>query len=313
MSAGFPIYTIDQIKPLLDRPGVIAAVRDAFIRNARGQVQSPMPGHLLFKEAHGDCHIKYGHMAGSSSFAVKIATGFYDNERLGLPSANGVILLFDARTGAPQCLFQDEGWLTAWRTAAATAIAAHCLSPVADPVVGIVGTGLQAQLAPSWISELLPQARFVITGRDLAGTSTVAAAINATPISTVDQLLAVADIVITATPSAEPLFAASQVRQGTHFVALGADGPEKQELPTDLFARATHVLCDDIQQCAVLSDFGKAVGVGAIRLDHAMALGNVLGGDVTISRKPDHITIVDLSGLAAQDIAIADWFGTLLA
>jgi ornithine cyclodeaminase len=251
-------------------------------------------------------------MAGSPSFAVKIATGFYDNVRLGLPSANGVILLFDARTGAPRCLFQDEGWMTAWRTAAATAIAAHCLSPVADPLVGIVGTRLQAQLTPAWISEVLPGARFMITGRNPTRTHRVAAAIDATPVATVNQLLADADIVITATPSAEPLFAASQIRPGMHFVALGADGAEKQELPTDLFPRATHILCDDIQQCAVLSDFGKAVGAGAIGRDRAMSLGAVLGGDVTISRMPDDITIVDLTGLAAQDIAIADWFGTRL-
>lgn len=313
MSAAFAIYTIDQIRPLLDRRSIIAAVRDALIRHARGEVQSPMPGHLLFEAARGDCHIKFGHMAGSPSFAVKIATGFYDNDRFGLPSANGVILLFDATTGAPQCLFQDEGWMTAWRTAAATALAAHCLSPVADPLVGIVGTGLQAQLAPAWISELLPQSRFVITGRDPAGTAAVATTINATPIATVDQLLAVADIVVTATPSAEPLFAASQARPGTHFVALGADGPEKQELPTDLFARAAHVLCDDMQQCTVLSDFGKAVGAGAIMADRAMALGKLLGGDIAVSRERSDITIVDLTGLAAQDIAIANWFGSRLA
>ncbi len=309
MSSGFPIYSIEQIKPLLNRRGVIEAVRDALIRHARGEVQSPMPGHLLFEEAHGDCHIKFGHMAGSPSFAVKIATGFYDNPSLGLPSANGMIVLFDAHTGAPRCLFQDGGWMTAWRTAAATAIAAHCLSPVKDPLIGIVGTGLQAQLTPAWVLELLPEARFIMTGRDMTRTNKVAAASDATPVATTRELLAVADIVVTATPSATPLFDASLVRPGTHFVALGADGPEKQELPADLFVRATHVVCDDVPQCTKLSDFARAMRAGAAAEDDAIPLGRLLSGDQIITRLPDEISIISLTGLAAQDIAIADWFG----
>ena len=309
MSAGFPVYTIEQIRPLLNRGGVIDAVRDALIRHARGDVQSPMPGHLLFEEAHGDCHIKYGHMAGSPLFAVKIATGFYNNASLGLPSANGVILLFNAHTGAPLCLFQDGGWMTAWRTAAATALAAQCLSPVANPLVGIVGTGLQAQLTPAWVSELLPNARFIMTGRNMARTSQVAAASGATPVATTEELLAAADIVITATPSATPLFDASLVRRGTHFVGLGADGPEKQELPADLFELAAHVLCDDIAQCTRLSDFGKAVRAGSVSAQDAIPLGRMLSGDAIITRLPGEISIINLTGLAAQDIAIAQWFG----
>jgi len=308
VSAGFPIYTIEQIEPLLNRRGVIEAVRDALIRHARGEVRSPMPGHLLFEEARGDCHIKFGHMAGAPNFAVKIATGFYDNASLGLPSANGVILLLDARTGAPLCLFQDGGWMTAWRTAAATAIAAHWLSPEENPLIGIIGTGLQAQLTPAWLLELLPEARFIMTGRDMTRTSQIAATSGATPVATTQELLAMADIVITATPSAVALFDSSHVRQGTHFVALGADGPEKQELPADLFARATHIVCDDVPQCTKLSDFGRAVRAGVITADDAIPLGRLLSGDQVITHSPDEISIVSLTGLAAQDIAIAEWF-----
>lgn len=312
MRSDFPVYTIGQIEPLLDRRGIVDAVCEALIRHARGHVQSPMPGQLLFEDVRGDCHIKYGHLAGSPSFAVKIATGFQDNPRLGLPSGNGLILLFDAHTGAPQCLFQDGGWMTAWRTAAATALAARCLSPRSEPVVGIIGTGLQAQLTPAWTREVMPGARFLMTGRDISRTREAASACGAEAVGTVQDLLGEADIVITATPSTEPLFAAAAVRAGTHIVALGADGPEKQELPAELFTRAAHVVCDDVHQCAAFSDFGKAVDGGAIARDRAVALGHVLGGDVVIAREAGDITIADLTGLAAQDIAIAAWFGAKL-
>lgn len=313
MNTGFAIYTIDQIEPLLDRRGVIEAVREALVQHARGAVQSPMPGQLVFGDARGDCHIKYGHLSGSPSFAVKIATGFRDNGRLGLPTGNGLVLLFDACTGAPLCLFQDQGWMTAWRTAAATALAVQCLAPDGKHRIGIIGTGPQARLTPEWIRELLPDASFLMTGRDLVRTRETAALCGAEPVSTVAELLAAAEVVVTATTSAEPLFSAAAVRPGTHVVALGADGPEKQELPVELFARAAHVVCDDIRQCASLSDFGKAVDAGAIERRRALTLGHVLGGDVTTSRLASDITIVDLTGLAAQDIAVATWFGTRLA
>jgi ornithine cyclodeaminase len=313
MSARFPIHTIDDLLTLLNRRSIIAAVRDAMIRHSRGEVQSPMPGQLVFDEVHGDCHIKFGHMIGSPNFTVKVATGFYDNVALGLPSANGLSLLFDAQTGAPVCLFQDGGMMTAWRTSAATALAAHCLSPVSAPLIGIVGTGLQAQLSPAWISELLPEARYVMHGRDVARTVQAAAACGATAAPSLDGLLATADIVITATPSPEPLFHVDQTRPGMHFVALGADGPEKQELPTELFARADHILTDDHAQCLRMSEFGKAVVAGQVSPDADVALGSVLSEDAVLVRQPGDISIVDLTGLAAQDIAIANWFGSRLS
>jgi hypothetical protein len=140
VSAALDIVGIDALRPLLDRGRVIAAVRQALIWQSEGKVQSPLPGQLLFAEPHGDCHIKYGHVAGSPTFAIKVATGFYDNPRLGLPVNHGLILVFDALTGAPRVLIKDDGWLTAWRTAAATAIAAATLAPATIREVGVVGT-----------------------------------------------------------------------------------------------------------------------------------------------------------------------------
>src|ERR1700675_4050577 len=132
MTTALPIYTIEMLRPLLNRTEVISVVRGALIRHAEGAVQSPMPGQLTFPDVNGDCHIKYGYMSGAELFVVKVATGFYNNPQRGLAVNNGLMILFDATTGAPRCLFQDEGWMTAWRTAAAVALAAHCLAPRHD-------------------------------------------------------------------------------------------------------------------------------------------------------------------------------------
>ena len=243
------IYHLQELLPLLDKSAVIDAVKAALIAHAKGEVQSPMPGSLVFPEANGDCHIKYGQMDGSRHFAIKVATGFYDNPKRNLPASNGLIMVFDAETGIPQSLFLDEGWLTAWRTAAATALAAEILSPQPNPKIGIMGTGLQAQLAVEWIPLLLPKARFAMLGRNADTTLRVAAKLGIEAATNSAELLATCDIIITATPSAHELFSANAARPGMHFVGIGADGPEKAELPTGLFAKAAHILVDCPKQC----------------------------------------------------------------
>lgn len=312
MSDPLPTYALKDIRPLLQRGEVIAAVREAVIRHSAGEVQSPMPGQLTFPEVNGDCHIKYGHIRGADQFVVKIATGFYDNPQSGQPVNNGLMLLFDSRTGAPRCLFQDEGWMTAWRTAAAVALAAHCLAPRPAPHVGIIGTGQQAQLATQWVPEVLPGATFMLLGRDASRTRETADRCGARVAPSMASLLSNSDIVITTTPAAHALFAAEDAHPGQHFVAVGADGPEKQELPPQLFGRASVILTDDHAQCLALSDFGRAVRTGVIAADTDRALGDVLGARFALERKPAEITIADLTGLAAQDIAIANLlFGKL--
>ncbi len=307
-TGAFAIYTIDDLRPLLDHRPIIEAVRVALIQHSAGHVQSPMPGELRFPRAPGDCHIKFGHLMGEPSFAIKVATGFYNNAARGLPVNNGLTLVFDAETGVPQALFQDGGWLTAWRTAAATALAAHCLAPRRAPTIGMIGTGLQATLAVEWIEKLIPAARFLMLGRDPQRTAVIAGQCGATAARSIVELMAHSDIVVTATPSEAPLFDAELARPGMHFVGVGADSGGKHELPVALFGRAQTILTDDHHQCRALGDFGRAVRAGAVAEDADRAFGSALAGALPRDRQPADISIVDLTGLAAQDIAIANWF-----
>ena len=55
---------------------------------------------------------------------IKIASGFYDNPSMGLPSSNGMMLAFSSKTGMLEAILRDEGWLTDMRTAIGGATAA---------------------------------------------------------------------------------------------------------------------------------------------------------------------------------------------
>lgn len=318
MSTAFRVVGIDELRPLLDRKAVIAAVREALIWQAEGKVQSPLPGQLLFPEHNGDCHIKFGHVAGTPTFAIKVATGFYDNPKRGVPANAGLVLVLDATTGMPMTLLKDDGWLTAWRTVAAAALAAAALAPAGARTLGIVGTGQQGALAAEWLPDLLGPLDVVIWGRDVAKAEALAAERRAVgqraePVGTIEALLDVADVVVTTTPSKKALFDAARVRPGTHLLGLGADSPGKQEIPAALFGRAAHVLTDDLAQCLDHGDLHYAVRDGIIDAGRAVMLGHVLSGAVLLERRPDDITIVDLTGIAAEDIAISGLFSRKLA
>lgn len=302
------IIRLEALREVFDYDAILRVVEQALIDQAAGRVQAPLPGQLMFPDAIGDCHIKYGHIAGADSFAVKIATGFYRNPAQGLPVNNGLILTFDARTGEPTTLLLDEGWLTAWRTAAATALAATRLAPAHARALGVVGAGLQAQLALEWIGRLRPDWTRYLWARDAGKSTAVACSANAQSVSALSDLITEVDVVVTTTPSQAPLFAADQARSGQLFVGVGADSPGKQELPPALFARASWIAVDDIVQSADHGDWGSALRAGFSQLGLALQLGDVLSGEVQLDWTRGDVGIVDLTGIAAEDIAIAGLF-----
>ena len=317
MTSNLEIIGIERLRPLLDRKRVLDAVRQALILQAEGKVQSPLPGQLLFKKPYGECHIKYGHVEGGATFAIKVANGFYENSKRGLPTNHGLILVFDAETGVPRVLFNDQGWMTAWRTAAATAIAAETLAPREVSEIGIIGTGLQGGLAIEWIGETLAGKPFAVWGRN-EGTAaeTVARAKKdgrkVRLASGIKDILSACNVIVTATPANQALFAAADVRPGTHIVGIGADTPGKQEIPAELFPRAAHILCDDRAQCIDHGDVCYPVRNGLIDGKATVMLGDLLSGKVKRQRKDADISIADLTGIAAEDIAIAGVFSGLL-
>lgn len=307
------IIGLSGLRAVYDADAILQAVEQALIDHAAGRVQTPPPGQLLFDDPPGDCHIKAGYVTGTDAFAVKVATGFYANPSRGLPVNQGLILTFDARTGAPDSLLLDEGWLTAWRTAAATALAATRLAPASAHTFGVIGAGLQAELALEWIGRLRPGWRRLLWARDSEKRALLAARAQALAVEHVDDLIEAADVIVTATPSTAPLFAAERACRGQLFVGIGADSPGKQELPAGLFARAAWVVVDDAAQCADHGDWGSALRAGTSRPGAAILLGDVLSGAVMPDWSHGDVGLVDLTGIAAEDLAMAALFAARTA
>lgn len=298
-----------RIKELFQFDEAARRIENAYIAAAEGNVQTTAVGHLRFPQSNGDCHIKSGHIKGSASYVIKIASGFYDNPAKGLPSSNGMMLAFSATTGETIAILRDEGWLTNMRTAIGGALATRALARVDATRVLIIGTGIQARLHVASIANLMPERAFEfhIWGRNATAAQALTQDLNtlghaAKAVPNLEAEIPIVDIIVTTTTATSPLFNDGLVRKGTHVTAIGADCPGKQELPTGLVSSATSCVCDMAHQSLDHGEFQTA-----FRADRDLKvteLGHILSGAQPGRSSEDDITVADLTGIAAQDIAI---------
>ncbi|MFI1869757.1 ornithine cyclodeaminase family protein [Streptomyces jumonjinensis] len=301
-----PVFDTAAIERAATPRLVLDAVRGALIAHAERRTSVPPPLHLRFPDADGDCHVKAGRITGAADFTVKIVTGFYRNPGAGLPSNHGVVCVVSARTGRIRAILDDQGLLTAWRTAAAGALITHAMARPDATTLGVFGTGEQARLHIDWLAGLRPIGAVLVHGRSRARTRTFCDELTARgrparPASAEEA--AGADMVITATPATAPVLQAAHVRDGAQVTGIGADMPHKNELPPALFARAGMIATDDHDQCLDHGDFGHAVRAGAAAATGDVPAGLLLSGSV---ERPDGaVTVADLTGVGALDAALA--------
>ena len=131
--------------------------------------------------------------------------------------------------------------------------------------------------------------------------------IRVLPAKTVEQAVRGSDVVITVTPSREPLVRAEWVLPGTHITAVGADGPDKQELDVEVVKRADKVVADRLDQCIRLGEIHHAIEAGALRPEDVYAeLGEIAAGLKRGRTSDQEITVADLTGVGVQDAALAE-------
>jgi ornithine cyclodeaminase len=304
-----------EIRTLLDPKACIAAMEQAFAAYSTGQAQLPAVIHLDVPENDGEIHIKAGHLRGGYYYAVKMVSGFLNNPKLGMPANDGMIVLFDAKTGAPAAFLLDNGFITDVRTGAAGAAAAKYLARKKVGIVAVIGTGGQAfyQVQMLALERSFNEVR--VWGRDPLKAQARAdelgkrrnfPAMNFSVTESVKDAVEGADVVITVTASREPLIQAAWLQPGVTVIAVGSDGPDKQELEVDVLARADKIVADSIAQCWRLGEIHHAVESGAITKEKIYAeLGEITAGLKPGRTSEDEIIVCDLTGVGVQDVAAA--------
>jgi ectoine utilization protein EutC len=294
----------------------VACIEEAFHLLATKDVQMPPILSFHVPEYNGEVDVKTAYVPGLNEFAIKISPGFFDNPKLGLPSLNGLSVLFSAKTGIVRAVLLDNGYLTDVRTAAAGAVAARHLTREDSKVAGILGSGIQARFQLEALTLVRGIENAVIWGRDPQ--KAVACAlecaeklgITVTTVSSIGHVMAEADIVVTTTPSSTPLINADMLRPGQHITAMGSDADYKIELAPDVIPFATLFVADSIAQSITRGELRPAIGAGTVTDPSQFCeLGQIIAGQKPGRTSAQDITICDLTGTGIQDTAIAAFAG----
>jgi ectoine utilization protein EutC len=290
----------------------ISAVANGFTSLAAGEVTLPPIVRIDVPEHTGEVDIKTAYVRGLDSFAIKIAAGFFENYRLGLPTGSGMMVLVSARTGRPEAVLLDNGYLTDVRTGAAGALAARYLARKRVETAGVIGSGMQARYQMRALKQVRGFQQLMVYGivpdqvEEYAAEMASVLGVEVVQAADVETVVRNSDVVVTCTPAKEPYLKAEWLHPGLHITAMGTDAEDKQELYADALGRADLLVCDRKSQSFRLGEFHNGLEAGVISEDDPI----IELGELTSGRKPgreseEEITICDLTGVGVQDTAIA--------
>lgn len=291
----------------------IVCIEQAFESLATKAVVMPPIMRLDILDNNGEIDVKTAYIPGLDSLAIKISPGFFDNPSLGLPSVNGLMVLFSTRTGLVEALLLDNGYLTDVRTAAAGAVAAKHLSRADSQHAAIIGAGVQALLQLEALTLVREIKSATIWARDFDKAKKAANQIqnkldlDIFPCQTVFDATRDADIIVTTTPSSEPLLSLNDIKPGQHITAMGADAEHKNEIdPAVLADDRVCYFCDRLSQTRKLGELHHAIEKGLITSTAIYPeIGEVIAQQKPSRQTDSEITFCDLTGTGIQDTAIA--------
>jgi alanine dehydrogenase len=304
-------YGKRDVEALLDPASCLAAVE----RGLRDPHQSDVSGVVGLPLPHGSFHAKVaiggGGATGRRYLAAKLNMNLPGNPgSAGLPTIQGLLVLFDVATGSPLAVM-DSASITVRRTAAASALAARELANADATTVAFIGCGAQAIDHLAALRQVRPIDAVLAFDQDRGAAERFARrAADETGIGveiTADLRSATSrsHVIVTLTPSMQPIVGLDDVRPGTFIAAVGADNETKVEIEPALM-RAAIVVTDNRAQCSRIGDLRSAIAAGAMTLGDVRAdLSEVLRDPVRGRHDASDIVIFDSTGLPLEDVAAA--------
>jgi ornithine cyclodeaminase len=295
-----------EIKKLLKNIDLEKVIEQGFISYSNKLAVIPPVGELLFSEPPGEVHIKYGYIINEKYYVIKIASGFPNNIDFKLSNGQGMMLLFDQKTGKPISILLDNGYLTDVRTAIAGRICARQFSNKITGI-GVIGTGTQAKIQLEYLSSITDCKKVILWGRSVKKAKNykkimLEYGFDVNISSSIDFL---SKLIILATSSKKPLLLKEHLRPGMNIVAVGSDTELKRELGEGILSFADLIITDSLSQCRLRGEISHSLKNNEIEIGDVRELGKVLDKTIEGRTKKNQIIVSDLTGVAVQDIKIA--------
>jgi len=300
----------DEISRRLTYDKCIPIVRDAMIAFSRGETKQLLRSIITLSDGRM-FGVMPGAMGAHAAFGAKLISVFQGNFDRGVPSHQGLVILFEPESGAPVCVL-DAGKITAIRTAAASAVATHALARPDARRLALLGYGEQAQTHARAISKIRDIDSITVWGRSPERAQTFAKKMQTElpiPVEAAPDVrtaVADADIICTLTSAFDPILKAAWVRPGTHLNLVGSSHAGPAEVDNDLVVCSRFIADSREGVLQQGGEFLRAKKAGLIGDDHIVAeIGQVLAGEIEGRRSPDEITVYKSLGHVVQDLASA--------
>lgn len=300
------------VRALLPVTRCVELMRQAMTLEAEKRTIQPIRSAVFHPDRRGLMSMMPGYTADPEWLGIKVISVFPGNFGTGIGSHQGVVLLFETRTGSPAALL-DGREITAIRTAAATAVATDALARPDARTLAIFGYGEQAHTHLEAVTTVREFDRVVVWGRDLEKTEAFCADAarhgrgNVAPVATAEEAAKLGDVLCTTTAAAEPFFRGAWLRPGQHLNAVGSSVPTTAEIDVETVARSRLYVDFKDSALALAGDFRRAREAGAVGDDHIVgSIGEVLIGRAPGRRSPEEITLFKSLGMVAEDLVSAD-------
>ncbi|MFW6209362.1 MAG: cyclodeaminase [Spirochaetota bacterium] len=311
-----PIYILkeDELKSIvkLDE-SVIKAIETGFSELQKGNATVPPIMMIPVPEKTGEVDVKSAYIKGIKRLAIKVASGFFENNKIGLPSASGQMLVLSSETGYLDGVLLDNGYLTQVRTGAAGAVAAKFLAPENATNAGVIGSGTQARYqmrALALVCNIKTIRMFSLDSDEVrdAYVEEMSKELGIKVIKAADaeEVVRESDVVVTTTPARNGYIKAAWLHPGLHITAMGSDTEEKQELESAVLGKADILACDLKSQVFRLGETRSAIEDGVLTENSPIReLGEMINGVQPGRESDEQITVCDLTGVGVQDTMIA--------
>ena len=306
------VLSEQQVQSLIDIDELIDALAQAHVQYSTGKAVMPVRLVVPLPQIQGRITSMPGFLTEDKALGMKVVTYFQDNPKNNLPAILATIMLFSAETGKIIATM-DGSYITAIRTACASALATKALANPQNGVLGILGAGVQARThiqALIRVRKIEKIKLYSPSGASAAAVkkemeSQVKCAIDVA--NSAEEAVRGADLVVTATTAKEPILRSAWLKPGVHINAVGSHRPDLREIDGATLARAKIIVdsrdaimaeCGDI----LLALKEKSIAENAIHAEIGEVLAKVKPGRTD----QDEITLYKSVGIAIQDVAAAN-------
>jgi alanine dehydrogenase len=305
------ILSEKQVQALIDIDELIAALERAHIQYSTGNAVMPVRLVVPLPQIEGRITSMPGFLNEDQALGMKVVTYFQNNPMQNLPSILATIMLFSPESGK-MIAVMDGSYITAIRTACASAMASKVLSNSTASVLGVLGAGVQAKAhitALARVRKLHGVKIYSPSGTSATRVkqelqSEIEAAIEVA--KSAEEAVRGSDLIVIATTAKQPIVTAEWLKPGAHINAVGSHRPDLRELDGATLARS-RVFVDS--RDAIMAECGDvllALAEKSITADHVQGeIGEVLAATKPGRTKPDEVTLYKSVGIAIQDVATA--------